>query len=73
MPYLEGYGVLKIWGELIELVSGLDELPKDSELRLFLDDFPDINPNPFLFWNFPLDILSQVNLLPFKASCTISL
>ena len=49
IPNLDGYGVLKVCGELTESVPDLDELPEDSELRLFLEDYPNTNPNPFLF------------------------
>ena len=71
VPNLEGCGDLKVYGELTESVSDLDELSDDSKLRLFLDDCPDTNSNPFLFWNFPRDMLSLVNFFALKASCTI--
>ena len=73
IPNLKGCEVLKVWRELIELVSNLDKLSEDSKLRLFLDDCFDTNSNPFLFWNFPRDILSLVNFSTLKVSCIISL
>ena len=57
VPNLEGCKDLKVWGELTELVTNREELPKDWELRLFLDDYPDTNSNLCLFWIFPQEIL----------------
>ena len=34
-------------GELTESVPELEKFLKESELRLFFDDCPDVKPNPF--------------------------
>ena len=49
VPNLDGCGDRNAWGELTDSVPDPDEFPEDSELLLFLEDCPDMNPKPFLF------------------------
>ena len=73
MPSLDGCGDQNIWGELIDFAPDPDELPEDSELLLFFEDCPDMNPKPFFFWNFPLATRSFVSFFTLKVSCTTCL
>ena len=56
VPNLDGYGNLKIWGELIDSTLDLDECFEDYELLLFFEDCPNRNPKLFFFKTFPYSI-----------------
>ena len=49
VPSLDGCRDRIVWGELTDSAPNPDELPEDSELLLFFEDCPNMNPKPFLF------------------------
>ena len=49
VPSLDGGEERNVWGELIDSAPNPDELPEDSKLLLFFENYPNMNPKPFLF------------------------
>ena len=49
VPSLDSSEDQNVWGELTDSAPDPDELLKDSELLLFFEDCPDMNPKSFIF------------------------